>query len=497
MTDEIKITDLAKVNNVNEGDYVFIQQNGAPVWAPRAQFGSGEVIVPSYWKSALETGVDAINTAIENAGRNKSSFLFYSDTHWGYGACVSPSLLKYLVENTAINKVNFGGDFVNTYEEPNTGKTKDEWLEKMREWRKAIRGLNHHSVIGNHDCQTDIPYLNNTKHLYGFLMAPEETDNIVRGGDFDYYIDDPNEKTRYLYLSTGKFSVTDDEAAFVIESLKSTPANWHIVVISHIWFIYNDTNTPTIGSVPSYCQKLLNLFDAYNSREAGSVTMESTEQTYDFSNCGGKVEFCIGGHIHVDHSFTSQKGIPVILVETDSYHLRGTNSTREEGTITEASVSGIVADYDNSMINIIRVGRGKGKTIYITEIDASYTNVLNSVGYSENKRISTSSNFEERDNEGTDLSGYIPVKTGDILRLRNITMPLASSGYNCLVYYYDSDKVGQGSFNTQNIKDSSSLAGVFDASGNLIQFTANSDGYYRINAGNIDSNSIITINEEI
>ena len=94
--------------------------------------------IPDYWQTALDEGVSAVNSAVESAGSNKSAFLFYTDAHWGYGSGMSPTLLKYLGKNTAINKTIFGGDFGNTYEYPDTGifRIHDSKLacERERPW---------------------------------------------------------------------------------------------------------------------------------------------------------------------------------------------------------------------------------------------------------------------------------------------------------------------------------------------------------------------------
>ena len=50
------------------------------------------------------------------------------------------------------------------------------------------------------------------------------------------------------------------------------------------------------------------------------------------------------------------------MVETDSYHVRS-GLTCIEGTNTEASISGIIADYNNRKISVIRVGRGLSRII--------------------------------------------------------------------------------------------------------------------------------------
>ena len=467
--------------------------------------------IPEYWQTALDNGVNAICEAVENAGREKSAFLWYTDAHWGHNREMSPKLLKYLQEHTAMNKVNFGGDIANDYKY-NAELTDEEWMALMRQWRLEVRDLpNHHSVVGNHDGDGTVAHLADRNHLYGFLMAPEETPNIVRGGDFYYYIDEPGERTRYLYLNTSfctslSASGEDAQGQFVVDALGTTPDGWHIIVISHIWFLYADTATPTVGDVPTYCNKLLALFDAYNDRKTGSITLQNTAAGYDFTNAGAQVEFCIGGHTHVDYDFASTGGIPVILTETDSYHLRGTGKTRDPGTINEASVSGIVADYNNHKIHVIRIGRGSDREVAITNYEVTYSNVLDTVGYTENMYVSASSGYVEKTKEGVDLTGYIPVQHGNIIYLKNVTMPDADD-YTNKVYFYNSAKTGVNAFGVK--PTATSLNPVFSG-GNLVQFTIlgshlgwdggaeeNVTGYIRIGAANIDDTSVITVNEPI
>ena len=443
--------------------------------------------IPDYWQAELEAGAKAINTALMNAGADRSAFLFYTDAHWTYGSGMSPALLKHLSRNTAMTKIFYGGDIVDA-----EGGNYEE-MAYLWQWRSMVKDLpNHHSVPGNHDAGTaNAPF--GEKAMYGFLLAAEETPDVSRGDGLYYFIDSPPEKTRYLFLDTG-FSgyngLDDGQTAFVNSALLSTPDGWHIVAIAHKWHDVNyDVSPPVPGAMSAAGSQLLGTFDAYNSRSG------------DFAGCGGWVEFCIGGHAHCDYDSASEGGIPVILVETDSFHVRSGLSAAE-GTTGEASVNGIIADYDAKKIHVVRIGRGESRDVDMTWSDRSWTNVLDTVGWQENRRVSASSNYEERDNAGSDLTGYIPVKPDDVVRLKNITMPASATDYTNYVYWYDADKVGTGSIHMD--ASMTKFNPVFDDAENVIGFTVywdafpnSSTGFVRINAADINESSVITVNEEI
>ena len=313
--------------------------------------------IPDYWTEALEKGAQSINAALCAAGRNKSAFLFYSDVHWNYGSQMSPKLLKYLYKHTGITKTFFGGDIVNS-----EGSDYDT-MKYLWDWRSQLKDLpNHHSVVGNHDDGTgDNNGGFSESYLYGYLIAPEETLDMVMGDGLYYYIDNTIEKTRYVFLNTAAYSVFDaNQEEWLKQILINTPANWHIIPIAHVWYEpdYSNYDKRPIDIAGMYvdAKKICNILDEYNNRENA------------FINCEAKVEFCIGGHVHRDYVGYSEKcKIPIILVETDSWHIRGSYSYIEgtKGT-DEASVNGIVANYTKREVNVVRIGRGQS---YIVSLD--------------------------------------------------------------------------------------------------------------------------------
>lgn len=462
--------------------------------------------VPDYWLPVLEEGAEAINTALCEAGSNKSAFLFYSDAHWTSGSQKSPLLLKWLYKNTGINKTYFGGDVVDN-EAANYDTMKYLWT-----WRNLLREVpNHHSVVGNHDDGNATNNLFSEKYVYGYLFGPEEGNDIVRGGDTYYYYDEKSERTRYIFLDTAYKCMTAAQQEFLKQTLISTPDMWHIVVIAHIWYgpdydNYNVRPIPIVG-LSADATIVTNILDAYNSRIG------------DYESCGGWVEFCIGGHVHRDYDNTTATGIPIILVETDSSHTRGTYSY-EEGSTSEASVNGIIADYDKHKIYVVRIGRGESREVSITTHVLSYTNCLplaldvrnpsttlvgdGTAGYLADSRYSSSGGgYVAAD--GWDITGLIPVKVGDIVRIENIM----ARGYTEIpsnhdfgnISFYLSDFSWYNGVSFLNLEAGHSIQMVLDESNNIVQFTIpnwNSDiAYFSITCQDINQNSIITVNEEI
>lgn len=461
--------------------------------------------IPDYWQTELDTAVETIRRAMESAGRNKSSFFFYSDAHWSndgeYTAKLEPTLLKYLYKKTPINKTNFGGDIVF-----GEGSTDTANMTYLWDWREQLRGLpNHHSVVGNHeDGNDEMDRQLSKEYVYSYLFAPEESNDIVWGGDFYYYIDNNSERTRYLYLDTFYDGVSSAQVEFVKEALLSTPTDWHIIAISHAWYDQGYASyPPTISGFYAPMQTLLNMFDSYNARSG------------EYSDCGGWVELCIGGHYHLDHYTHTEGGIPVIIVEAGTIHDRG-GSMPQKGTTDESTVSAIVVDYNEMVVKVIRIGRGESYTVPINRTaPVAYTNVIptsigtdgnvfnSGKGWANNSRIGSGGIY--LGNGSYYVTGHIPIdRTKDLtIYLKNVTF-----GANSAVAFFDasfarlSSGVPSDWLKLDNIKQYCS--GVVDGSGNLTQFTMRTSQmtntalvYMAIQADYLGDDSVITINEPI
>lgn len=458
--------------------------------------------IPSYWKSYLASKATEINSALATAGENKSAFLWYTDAHWTTNYGQSPMILKYLSKHTDMKKTFFGGDVAVA----SSGE-----IGTLTAWQELVKDIpNHHSVIGNHDNQ--VSELSTAADRAEFFLMADRTGDMVFGtdatnGKMYYYIDNHIENTRYICLSTGRTWTFSDEIAWCIDVLNSTPAGWHIVIISHLWLNndYTDNGATLNPTPPDYAQSYLDLFDAYNYRLSGSTSFGSVP--YVFANAGAKIEFIIGGHVHRDYDFATATGIPIILTECDCWEERGA-STATKGTITENCVYAIVADYGAKAVKIINVGRGNTRTLEIPDV-VTYTNVLKTAidtdgslynggkGYKEN--CMTDSEGVETQIAGIDTTGYIAAKAGDVIRFKNVTYKIAT---NINVVRYRSTFVVHSFTSFYSESAIASWSPIYDGNGNIVQITIPSSlsascVYFRFNMQDINEKSVITVNEEI
>lgn len=162
-----------------------------------------------------------------------------------------------------------------------------------------------------------------------------------------------------------------------------------------------------------------------------------------------------------------------------------------------------------------------GRTVAYAE-KPSYTNQLpiaidstgaiynGGIGYVDGAYIS-GDNYTDTTATNWDVTGYIPVKTGDIVRLKNLrffetdvnVIPAANT--KVTVKFYDKNftwKVSSSNYSPTSLP-SSAWSPVYDETGNVVQFkvptaySSNNIAYMRMCVRSITPDSIITVNEEI
>lgn len=126
--------------------------------------------------------------------------------------------------------------------------------------------------------------------------------------------------------------------------------------------------------------------------------------------------------------------------------------------------------------------------------------IYNAVGY---KTKMYCNNGNEGVSTANDLTGFIPCKVGDVIRMEN--MPFNTTVASCRVSFFKSDKsyISQAMITSTYYMDTV-FGGVKDADGNYVQFTITDAAnmttgcaFIRISAADITESSILTVNEEI
>lgn len=504
--EDSKLTAVANAIRTKLGTTDTMTPNEMPSFIEAIGIG----VVPNYWKSYLDSKVTEIDAALNSAGENKSAFLWYTDAHWVENFWQSPMILKYLSKHTGMKKTFFGGDIA----VESSGE-----IDVLTAWRERVKDIpNHHSVIGNHD--NNVAELTTAEDRADFFLKQTSDMSVgtdATNGKMYYYIDNYLEKTRYICLSTGRMWTTTDEIPWCIETLNSTPKNWHIVIVSHLWLNndYLEDGATLNTTPPDYSQSYLDLFDAYNYRLTGTTRFGS--MAYDFTAASAKVEFIIGGHIHKDYDFATAKGTPVILTECDGRWERDANSVATQGTTTENCVYAIIADYTAKVVKVINVGRGSTRTLSIPDV-VMYTNwIKESInsdgtpyvglngedGYKSNYRLNSSGAEAAYNNHY--ITGFIPIRTGDVVRFKNLDYLKFDTGeaQTKFAFYKEDFTFHAQSPHTASSLPSAVWSAVYREDGNVKQVTiphamGQADiRYMRVCARLITDNSIITVNEEI
>ncbi len=168
--------------------------------------------------------------------------------------------------------------------------------------------------------------------------------------------------------------------------------------------------------------------------------------------------------------------------------------------------------YEDESGKVVTIGTlthdGKDEPTYTNQIPISTDtdgSVFNGTGYKSGYRLNSSGAVAEYTAYPMVVSGFIPCKAGDIIRLQNITWQSGvDSQNNQRIACYDANKTY---LNQSNVGVFSGLSNtIMDENGIVSQFSMVPDGesfnptnaaFIRISATYIGDDSILTVNEEI
>ena len=322
--------------------------------------------VPDYFKENLAEGIDRVNQNMGEAGPNSLSFLFITDMHWENNAKHSPLLVHEVMKRTGLPLMINGGDLINQGEKTAMRESLTEALDTVQypgTFMATVRG-NHDNNWNGWGGQHNHPdWKFSYNDIYGYEFAyMMRNKNLVDdfhylnlGNDFTYTFtisDASNKKWRFICVDTRDFdsgtNINVDSSKKICDLLTASKGE-NIIFVAHI---YNDNHKHT-----DFEQDLEKIVDARNAQGITTVSWGSVD--FSASDPTSKVIACFGGHEHEDYDWTTPKGVPFIL--TDSDNAPRTETTKyghEYGTVGEQCFDIMTINLSTKTIKAVRIGRG-------------------------------------------------------------------------------------------------------------------------------------------
>ena len=280
------------------------------------------------------------------------SFIATTDTHHATGTNTPIAIIhagmgaEYIRRYTQIDMFTMLGDYIGGADGDTKAGATNEYLEVHKAMYSAGNGIKQLWLRGNHDrllqsggtTATDEEFTLDEMYAH---IGSMNVDTISADGSGSYgYMDFEQKKIRVVYLNT-----SDDDGTYVwcspaqIQwiadhalnlSSKEDPAEWGIIVLSHV---------PLWGNVFDYMTAIQTMLDVYNDGGSGSVAIGSSAITYDFAK-HGEIICLVNGHTHNLATATTPNGIPCFSVpqacsERYNEYATGSDSFRAWGEFDE------------------------------------------------------------------------------------------------------------------------------------------------------------------
>lgn len=332
-------------------------------------------------KDALGQVKDKVNL-INSIDIDGGAFIFITDTHVTSNCLNSPQQIKYILQNTSIDKVIWGGDAISAYGD----NIEQQWEWHCNAFDVNIKGFgDFYKVRGNHDFtirQSEGSESGRTlsQHQSFQYLFNDVPNGIVRNvEDPDgcyYYFDDDNSKVRFIVLDT-EDSVSDGNVPWGVwngvhnvqlgwianTAIATTPDYYGIVLISHIPI------TDTTSAYYNTYTNVLQLVDAINAKRKGNIGPVN----YDFSSLKAvRVLLYLSGHIHHDLQ-TYKNGVLHVVTASDAAYW---DYLSDPFVVDKSGRYGsnaqcfdcVCIDKDKENISLIRFGVGGNRYFHLQPI---------------------------------------------------------------------------------------------------------------------------------
>ena len=495
-----------------------------------AAMQAGDVL-PDYWESYLPEKIAEIKALQDEGGKDCFSFPLLADIHIRQNLGKHSGVLaRRILDECYMRFALCVGDVVNRGTGSETNM--DEDFDSAEKLLKPIRDKLLQTQ-GNHDGSWGFKDYNGdgTMDYYAYNFTPQKLHSLIYRkvglvGDchFDtsgtgYWIDDVSNKVRYIILNTHNNPYEEDADGFavynnmteyklrqsqfdlVVEACSTIPSDeWSVLSASHIPLNYNSLENLALMA------KVLNAYKTkttFSGSYAGEYDYDAISVSVDFTSAKGEYVAHFAGHTHLD-SVAVYNGISMFTTRCDGNNEPSDSGlTKVEGTVTEQSFDVFTVNRKEKKIYVTKIGAGNNRywdyangvafdpDVIEPEEPDEPTNIIDTVGYKDDTRISSSDGVTEKA-----LAGY--VTTGMITLPANSTLKTSGANYttatysSAMIYRYNPDTEAFMTAYSTAQTGISGIAFALDSSGNLT-ITTTIDLKLRLVGYGSGANLVVTI----
>lgn len=301
-------------------------------------FVDKDTLLPEYWNTYMnDVAVPKIRNNILAIGDHGVAFTFITDQH---EQMKCGNLINRVCQEVKGDMLVNGGDIING------GTDKAANVDLMRNLMNGIPNQKQFVIRGNHDANSNFSGSAASNEItdsefYGLCMKPVEKD-VVSNGKLYYYVDNANQKVRYIFLDTGApddVVIPDEQITWMTARITELTADWTVVIFAHQMYT-------SINDIDPSGEKIIEALNAIQS--------------------GGKIACVISGHTHKDQSYMTDGGYPVIITTAlnawQESTTQGAVLERTWGTTTEFAFDVFFIDTASKSIHLTRIGAGTDRS---------------------------------------------------------------------------------------------------------------------------------------
>ncbi len=370
------IANAIRAKNESTAQYKLAEMAAAIQAIPEDTDGGATAFaaLPAYWQTYLRGKIKTAAERCADVIGHGDSFAFCTDSHYPTNTLYAGKLLRVLMAQTGAGMAIHGGDAVSDSDTAETA------LSRLNTFFDSWDGvINWYAIPGNHDSNSNsssAAHPLTAEQYYNAVYARfagrvQQNGAFGTASQFDYYIDRPAAKIRYILLFTGfadSYTMTDAQVAWMQARLAELASDWTAVIISH----QHINGYAGVGNTDTH-------------RDTNGKAIQEGIQAASYT-C--TVACCIAGHQHRDYTTTfTAHGveIPLIVTTCDAYqgaldwrtNESGTSSLRTTGAVTENVLDIFAIDTAAKQIYITRIGAGQDRAVSYGDAQTVYTVTAN------------------------------------------------------------------------------------------------------------------------